>query len=172
MLLPDCGAASLIAGVPSLVLPRAHARIFHAERLAVEGLGPLFLCESRQQHASGRSGPDVGRQVLAGQRRFRCHQVNGSALGDDPAAVMARAGAEVDDPIGVRHNRLVVLDDDDRFARVDLDDVEQLLGLLDIVQVANLRRLVYLGASHIPYATHVDDYVATALAFISRGPMF
>ncbi|GII54923.1 hypothetical protein Pth03_33120 [Planotetraspora thailandica] len=29
-------------------------------------------------------------------------------------AVMAGAGAEVDDPVGVHHDRLVVLDDDDR----------------------------------------------------------
>jgi len=34
-------------------------------------------------------------------------------LEDDPAAVVAGAGAEVDDSVGVRHDRLVVLDDDD-----------------------------------------------------------
>jgi hypothetical protein len=39
-------------------------------------------------------------------------------------------------------------------------------------QVADLRRFVYRGAGHIPYATHRDDYVATVLAFVSRGPMF
>jgi len=39
-------------------------------------------------------------------------------------------------------------------------------------RVADLRRFVYRGAGHIPYATHPDDYVATVLAFISRGPMF
>jgi hypothetical protein len=32
--------------------------------------------------------------------------------------------------------------------------------------------LVYRGAGHIPDATHPDDYVATVLAFMSRGPMF
>jgi pimeloyl-ACP methyl ester carboxylesterase len=32
--------------------------------------------------------------------------------------------------------------------------------------------LVYRGAGHTPYATHPDDYAATVLAFISRGPMF
>ena len=40
MLLSDRGAASLIAGVPSLVLPRAHDQLCHAERRAAEGLGP------------------------------------------------------------------------------------------------------------------------------------
>ena len=39
-------------------------------------------------------------------------------------------------------------------------------------QVADLRRFVHRGADHIPYATHPDDYLATVLAFISRGPMF
>src|SRR5664280_1871466 len=58
-----------------------------------------------------RSGADVGCEVLAGE---------GGAGG----------GAEVDDPVGVRHDRLVVRDDDDRLAGVD-EPVEQLLGLLD-----------------------------------------
>jgi hypothetical protein len=26
--------------------------------------------------------------------------------------------------------------------------------------------------AHLPHTTHSDDYAATALAFISRGPMF
>jgi pimeloyl-ACP methyl ester carboxylesterase len=39
-------------------------------------------------------------------------------------------------------------------------------------QLADLRRFVYRGAGHIPYATHPDDYVATVLAFISCGAMF
>ena len=37
-------------------------------------------------------------------------EVGGPALEDDPAVVVAGAGAEVDDPVGVRHDRLVVLD--------------------------------------------------------------
>jgi pimeloyl-ACP methyl ester carboxylesterase len=39
-------------------------------------------------------------------------------------------------------------------------------------QVADLRRFVYRRAGHVPYETHPDAYVATVLAFISRGPMF
>ena len=34
----------------------------------------------------------------------------GCAFEDDPAAVVAGAGSEVDDPVGVRHDRLVTLD--------------------------------------------------------------
>ena len=35
------------------------------------------------------------------------------------APVVTRAWTEIDDPVGVRHDRLMMLDDDDRFARVD-----------------------------------------------------
>jgi hypothetical protein len=59
------------------------------------------------------SGADVGRQVLAGEGGAGGDKVRGCALEDDAAAVVTGAGAEVDDPIGVRHHRLVVLDDDD-----------------------------------------------------------
>jgi hypothetical protein len=52
--------------------------------------------------------------VLAGEGGAGGDEVGGCALEDDPAAVVAGAGAEVDDPVGVRHDRLVVLDDDDR----------------------------------------------------------
>ncbi|MDN5697717.1 MAG: hypothetical protein L0G70_07050 [Rubrobacter sp.] len=34
-------------------------------------------------------------------------KVGGLALEDDPATVVTKAGAVVDDPIGVRHDRLV-----------------------------------------------------------------
>jgi hypothetical protein len=39
-------------------------------------------------------------------------------------------------------------------------------------QVADLRRPVHRGAGEIADATYPDDYAATDLAFISRGPMF
>ena len=57
------------------------------------------------------------------------------------AAVVAGAGAEVDDPVGVRHDRLVVLDDDDRLAGVD-EPVEQAEQLLDVGEVQAGGRLV------------------------------
>ena len=68
-------------------------------------------------------------------------EVGGCALEDDPAAVVAGAGAEVDDPVGVRHDRLVVLDDDDRLAGVD-EPVEQAEQLLDVGEVETDRGLV------------------------------
>src|SRR5580692_5835710 len=76
-----------------------------------------------------RSGVDVGREVLAGERGAVGDEIGGRALEDDPAAVVAGAGAEVDDPVGVRHDRLVVLDDNDRLTGVDepVEEAEQLL---------------------------------------------
>jgi hypothetical protein len=65
-----------------------------------------------------------------------CRELPGGrcALEDDPAAVVAGAGTEVDDPVGVRHDRLVVRDDDDRLAGVD-EPVEQAEQLLDVGEV-------------------------------------
>ena len=68
-------------------------------------------------------------------------EVGGSALEDDPAAVVTGAGAEVDDPVGVGHDGLVVLDDDDRLAGVD-EPVEQTEQLLDVGEVEAGGRLV------------------------------
>ncbi len=66
-----------------------------------------------------RSGAGVvGREVLASEGGAGGDEVGGCTFEDDPAAVVAGAGAEVDDPVGVRHDRLVVLDDDDRLAGV------------------------------------------------------
>ena len=84
---------------------------------------------------------DVGREVLAGEGGAGGDEVGGGALEDDPAAVVAGAGAEVDDPVGVRHDRLVVLDDDDRLAGVD-EPVEQAEQLLDVGEVEAGGRLV------------------------------
>ena len=72
--------------------------------------------------------------MLTGQRRALGDEVGGCALEDDPAAVVSGAGAEVDDPVGVRHDRLVVLDDDHRLTRVD-EPVEQPEQLFDIGEV-------------------------------------
>jgi hypothetical protein len=57
--------------------------------------------------------------MRAGQGGTGGDEVGGSALEDDLAAVVAGAGAKVDDPVGARHDPLVVLDDDDRRAGVD-----------------------------------------------------
>jgi hypothetical protein len=63
-----------------------------------------------------RSGADVGREVLAGEGGAGGDEIGRCALEDDPATVVAGPGAEVDDPVGVCHDRLVVRDDDDRLA--------------------------------------------------------
>jgi hypothetical protein len=47
-----------------------------------------------------RSGADVGREVLAGEGGAGGDEVDGCALEDDAAAVVAGARAEVDDPVG------------------------------------------------------------------------
>src|ERR1700675_521649 len=78
-----------------------------------------------------RSGADVSREVLAGEGRAGGDEVGGGALEDDPAAVVTGAGTEIDDPVGVGHDRLVVGDDEDRLARVD-ESVEQAEELLDV----------------------------------------
>src|SRR5687767_3448663 len=87
------------------------------------------------------SAVDVGREVLARERGAGGDEVGWRALEDDPAAVVAGAGAEVDDPVGVRHDRLVVLDDDDRLAGVH-EPVEQAEQLLDVGEVQAGGRLV------------------------------
>src|SRR5580700_6947281 len=79
--------------------------------------------------------------MLTGEGGAAHDEVGGCALEDDPAAVVASAGAEVDDPVGVRHDRLVVLDDDDRLAGVD-EPVEQAEQLLDVGEVQAGGRLV------------------------------
>src|SRR5271170_7988188 len=77
---------------------------------------------------------NVGREILAGKGGASGDEVGGRTLEDNPAAVAAGAGAEVDDPVGVRHDRLVVLDDDDRLAGID-QPVEQAEQLLDVGEV-------------------------------------
>jgi hypothetical protein len=52
---------------------------------------------------------DERRQMLADQRLLRRDQVRRRALEHNLSALVTRAGAEVDDPVGVRHHRLVVL---------------------------------------------------------------
>ena len=71
----------------------------------------------------------------------------GVPCGDDPPAVAARAGPKVDQPIGTAHDRLVVLDDQDRVAAA----LQVLQGLDQALVVAGMqpdRRLV----EHVAYA--------------------
>src|SRR4051812_47008303 len=80
---PRGAGAAARQGAPLLVVRRADSELTRTARR-----GP-------------RSGADVGREVLAGEGGAVGDEVGGCALEDDPAAVVAGAGAEVDDPVGV-----------------------------------------------------------------------
>src|SRR5262245_15610204 len=84
---------------------------------------------------------DICREVLAGERGAGGDEVARWALKHNPAAIVAGARAQVDDPVGVRHDRLVVLDHYDRLAGVD-KPVEQAKQLLHVGEVQAGRRLV------------------------------
>ena len=62
--------------------------------------------------------PPLAGQVLPGQRSRVGLDLRRGSLGDDVAAVLAGARAEVDDVVGGAHRPLVVLDDDHRVAQV------------------------------------------------------
>src|SRR5690554_2926068 len=89
------------------VLEVVLARALDHQPLAVT-LAPLL------GHRDALVAPEVRRR----QRALVTHQLLRRALGDDPPAVHAGAGAEVDDVVGGPHRLLVVLDDDERVAQV------------------------------------------------------
>ena len=62
---------------------------------------------------------DVQPYVIRGQRRAALDQVGGCAGEHDLPAVVAGARPDVDQPVGMGHHRLVVLDDDDGVAVVN-----------------------------------------------------
>jgi len=79
--------------------------------------------------------------VLAGECGASRDQIGGRALEHDPPAVVARAWAEVDDPVGVGHNGLVVLDHDHRLAAVD-ETVQQAKQVRHVGEMKASGRLV------------------------------
>src|SRR6266545_6896059 len=70
-----------------------------AVRLAERGLPLVLGVRDDRSRRGSRSGAGVGREVLAGEGGAGGDEVGGCALEDDPAAVVAGAGAEVDDPV-------------------------------------------------------------------------
>jgi len=95
-------------------------------------------------------------------------RVGGCAPEDDPAAVVAGAGAKVDDPVGVCHDGLVVLDHDHRLAGVD-EPVEQAEQLLDVGEVEAGGRLVQdVDAALLGQVGGQVDVTVGAFAIISR----
>src|SRR5690606_31335372 len=138
---PPCGISSAVDGV-----------------VAVSVFGG---CQGLR-HMSSRSY--VGGEVLAGEGVAGSDQVGGSPFEDDLASVVASAGTEVDDPVGVGHHGLVVFDDDDRLARVD-EPVEHAEEVLDVGEVETGGRLVeYVDPAVL---RHVDGQFET-LALTAR----
>ena len=110
----SAGGAGL--GLPiARAIVEAHGGSIELETDVDRGTTFRVLLPAHRRDAA-RSGADVGGQVLAGERGASSDEVGRRALEDDLPAIVARTGAEVDDPVGVRHDRLVVLDDDDRRA--------------------------------------------------------
>ena len=95
---------------------------------------------SSSRRCRNRDRP-FAREELARDRLGRPLDLPRRALGDDLAAVQARAGPHVDEPVGAAHHLLVVLDDDDGVA-----DVAEPLERVDQARVVALvqadRRLV------------------------------
>ena len=90
--------------------------------------------------------------MLARQRRSFGDQIGRGAFEHEAPAVVARSGAEIDDPVGVRHHRQVVLDHDDRLTGVD-QAIEQPEQLLEIGEVQPGGRLV----EHVHAAPQVAE---------------
>ena len=61
---------------------------------------------------------DFAGEVLAGERGGVVHDLLGRTGGDEQAAVLAGAGAEVEDVVGLADGVFVVLDDEDGVAQV------------------------------------------------------
>ena len=85
--------------------------------------------------------PPLAREELAGDRALVPHHVLRGALGDDVAAVLAGAGAHVDEVVGRAHHLLVVLDDEDGVAE-RLQPLERADQLVVVALVQPDRRLV------------------------------
>src|SRR3954469_6878957 len=94
--------------------------------------GALVSCE--WCHGSQCLATDIRREVLAGEGGAGGDEVGGGAFKDDPATVVAGAGAGGHHPVGGPHGPLGVLDDDDRLAGVR-EPVEQAEQLLDVGEV-------------------------------------
>ena len=66
----------------------------------------------------GASGADVPSEMCSGQRRAIGDERCGRPGEHQTSAVVTCAGSEVDDPVRMRHDRLMMLDDDHRLTGV------------------------------------------------------
>ena len=149
-------------GVEDLVDERALARARHAghaheqaqRELDVDVLqvvlaraATVSLRPSPRRRWAGSSMREVAAQVAAGQAGLRrAHHLGGRARRHDLPAVPAGARAEVDDPVGLLHRLVVVLDHHHRVADV-AQVLERRQQLLVVALVQADRGLVQ----------HVDD---------------
>src|SRR5919202_2583293 len=84
---------------------------------------------------------EVRFEEAPGVRGGRAHDLFGRAGGDEPAAGVAALGAEVYDVVGGLDDIQVMLDDEERAARLD-QGAEGREQLVDVVEVEARRRLV------------------------------
>lgn len=88
--------------------------------------------------------------MLAGQRGSGRDQVFRTAFVHHSPAVVTGTGTDVDDPVGVGHHRLMVLDHDHRLPGLH-EAVEQSEDVLDVGQVQPGGRLVEnIGVALLP----------------------
>ena len=120
----------------------------HAEREAdVDVLEVVLARAANHELVAGRPpllrhrDRPLAAQVLAGEGLRSSRELRRRALRDDLAAVLAGAGAEVDDVVGGADRALVVLDHDHRVAEV-AQPLERVDQLLVVALVEADRRLV------------------------------
>src|SRR5258706_7590051 len=114
--------------------------------------------------SAGRDRLQPPPEVLPGQRALGPDERRGWPLEDDPPAVVAGAGTEIDHPVSPRDDLEVVLDHDDGPTAID-QPVEQADEVVDVLHVQPGRRLV--EDVHLAVAGHLDGKLQ-ALAFASR----
>ena len=90
---------------------------------------------------SPRSCANVLSEVLAVRAELVGDEIGWRSLEDDQPAVVAGAGPQINNPVGVRHDRLMMLDDDYRHTGVD-QPVKQPEQLLDVGEVQACGRFV------------------------------
>ncbi len=105
----------------------------------------LTVIDSPDRVHIGRSDdgalPHVFAEVACRERRPVRDELGRGPREDDASAVVTGTGTEIDEVVGMRHDRLMVLDDDDRASGVD-ESVEEAEQVLDVGQVQARRRFV------------------------------
>ena len=109
------------------------------------------------------------REVLAGERARGAEHLLERARDDDLAAVLPRAGADVDDVVGDADRLLVVLDDDHRVAEVAQPHQRVDEALVVALVQADRRLVEHVEHAHQPAADLRREPDALRLAARQRG---